>query len=190
MANNKKAVILQAAYELFLENGYDNTTIKMIAGQAGVAQGHIYSFYPSKELLFADVLCKAQESYQTKMYTAVQEFADLPAEEFVQKCVDVILDFRPEASLVISSAAISKIRYLAEPILKEYSDGMVEMMQPRYPGLPSGLLYDIGNALLAVSDSLLIDGDRERGIRTGIFVLKLIDSHLCDLGQSDDRVVG
>ena len=49
-----KEVILDAALAVFRERGYDGTTIPAIAERAGIAQGTLYNYYPSKEkLLFA-----------------------------------------------------------------------------------------------------------------------------------------
>ena len=177
---NKRADIIQAAYELFLENGYDNTSIKMISQRADVAQGHLYNFFQGKEDLFDAVLRMAQDSYQSRMFAAVQEYAHLPAEEFAESFIDAMFELRADACLVLSSASIPKLQHLAEPVLKEYSDSMIEMMHPLFPGLSDDLLYNIGSILLAVSDSMLVDGDKERGIRTGVFAMKLIQSYLDD----------
>lgn len=170
---NKKSSILQAAYELFIENGYDNTSLKMIAERAGVARGHAYYFFESKESLFDEVLHMAQDNYRMKMYAAVQEYAHLTPEEFVEKCVDVILDFREEALLVMTSVSVPKLRHIAEPLLKEYSEGIIKMIEPFFPGVPDERLYNIGSILLAISDSLLIDGDRERAVRTAVYAIKI-----------------
>jgi len=91
-----------------------------------------------------------------------------------------MFELRADACLVLSSASIPKLQHLAEPVLKEYSDSMIEMMHPLFPGLSDDLLYNIGSILLAVSDSMLVDGDKERGIRTGVFAMKLIQSYLDD----------
>ena len=49
-----KEAILEAALEVFRERGYEGTTIPAIADRAGIAQGTLYNYFPSKEkLLFA-----------------------------------------------------------------------------------------------------------------------------------------
>ncbi len=49
-----KEAILDAALEVFRERGYEGTTIPAIAHRAGIAQGTLYNYFPSKEkLLFA-----------------------------------------------------------------------------------------------------------------------------------------
>jgi AcrR family transcriptional regulator len=47
--------IMQAAYALFLEKGFNGTSIRQIADQAGIALGGIYNHFASKEEIFAAV---------------------------------------------------------------------------------------------------------------------------------------
>ncbi|HEY8863888.1 MAG TPA: TetR family transcriptional regulator [Candidatus Dormibacteraeota bacterium] len=48
---NSRAVIFSAALELFQERGYDATTMRAIAGRAGVSLGSSYHYFASKEHL-------------------------------------------------------------------------------------------------------------------------------------------
>ena len=41
--------ILRSAIDLFAENGFGNTSIKAIAGRAGVSQGLMYTYFDSKD---------------------------------------------------------------------------------------------------------------------------------------------
>lgn len=52
-------VILQAARRLFARYGYDSTTTRMIAKEAGVAEGTIYVYFPSKRHLLLFLLEQA-----------------------------------------------------------------------------------------------------------------------------------
>ena len=51
-----RQVILDAAYCLFIEQGYHATSMRQIAEQAGVALGGIYNHFESKEQIFDNVL--------------------------------------------------------------------------------------------------------------------------------------
>ena len=180
MAKNKKYDIVQAAYELFLEHGYDNSSIKMIAERAGVSQGLIYNFFESKELLFDAALSMAQDSFQSKMIAVAQEYSYAPPEEYIERYAVVILENREEANFILSSALMPKLRHRAEPLLKEYSSGVMQTIAPLFPEVSDELLYNIGSLLLALSDSLLIDGDKERAVRTGVFAVKMFKHYLND----------
>jgi len=138
----------------------------------------MYAFFKNKEVLFEEVLHMAQDSYRAKMYAAMQKYSGLPPEEFAENCIDVIADFRDEAGFVMASALTPKLRVKAELVLKEYSEGMAEMMKPLYPDLSDEMLYEIGSLLLAVSDSFIVDGNRERAERSGVFVLKLFQFYI------------
>jgi AcrR family transcriptional regulator len=49
-----RETIMDAALAVFRERGYEGTTIPAIADRAGIAQGTLYNYFPSKEkLLFA-----------------------------------------------------------------------------------------------------------------------------------------
>lgn len=52
----KQQAILQAALDLFAEQGFDHTTTKDIAQRAGVAEGTVYKRYKTKDELLAAVL--------------------------------------------------------------------------------------------------------------------------------------
>lgn len=47
--HTRREEILQAAKELFLEQGYDNTTIRRIADRVGVSAPALYLYFPDKE---------------------------------------------------------------------------------------------------------------------------------------------
>jgi AcrR family transcriptional regulator len=51
----KKERMLEAAFNLFLKHGFANTKIIDIADEAGVGKGTVYEYFPSKEVLFAEV---------------------------------------------------------------------------------------------------------------------------------------
>ncbi len=51
----KRNLMIEAAFSLFLKNGYLNTKVIDIAEEAGVGKGTVYEYFPSKELLFAEV---------------------------------------------------------------------------------------------------------------------------------------
>lgn len=57
-AEHKQATIVQAALDLFLEQGYAATSMDAVAGQAGVTKQTVYRYYPSKEDLFSAVMAK------------------------------------------------------------------------------------------------------------------------------------
>jgi len=49
-------VIIEAAYSLFLEQGFAATSMRQIAGRAGLALGGIYNHFSGKEAIFAELI--------------------------------------------------------------------------------------------------------------------------------------
>jgi AcrR family transcriptional regulator len=60
---DKRNRIIAAAYNVLSEKGYDKASTKEIANTAGVAQGLINYYFPSKDLLFAEVFRRETEKY-------------------------------------------------------------------------------------------------------------------------------
>jgi AcrR family transcriptional regulator len=51
-----RAEIIRAAHDLFIQQGYHGTSMRQIAGQAGVALGGLYNHFENKEHVFKAVL--------------------------------------------------------------------------------------------------------------------------------------
>ena len=51
-----RQAIEEAAYELFLEQGYSATSMRQIANQAGIALGGIYNHFSGKEEIFEAII--------------------------------------------------------------------------------------------------------------------------------------
>jgi AcrR family transcriptional regulator len=51
-----REVILEAAFQLFLEQGYHGTSMRQVASRAGITPAAIYNHFQGKEALFVDLL--------------------------------------------------------------------------------------------------------------------------------------
>lgn len=63
--------ILEAALELFRQEGFEKATMRDIAKRAGVATGAAYYYYPSKEALVADFYAQSCEKMQPAIESAL-----------------------------------------------------------------------------------------------------------------------
>src|SRR5690348_14315470 len=67
-----RAALTQAAFRLFIDRGYDETTLAEIAQAAGVSTRTIFAYFPSKEdILFA--------TFQTMRDSLARALAERPA---------------------------------------------------------------------------------------------------------------
>lgn len=58
----KKALIMRVALELFATNGFHGTTISSIAQKAGISKGLIYNYFDSKEDLIRAIIYSGLEN--------------------------------------------------------------------------------------------------------------------------------
>ncbi|MFO7586266.1 MAG: TetR/AcrR family transcriptional regulator [Anaerolineales bacterium] len=89
--------ILDAAYELFLSQGYSATSMRQIASQAGLALGGIYNHFASKDEIFQEVII-AQHPY-LKIMPLIHSAPGENAEEFLRNAARIIqaeLGTRPD----------------------------------------------------------------------------------------------
>jgi AcrR family transcriptional regulator len=81
-SNASRAALLDAAAELFAERGYDRTTVRDIAGRAGVNQALLFRYFGSKEALYAAVVARSGRD----------TLAELPPEEVLAHILRAILE--------------------------------------------------------------------------------------------------
>jgi AcrR family transcriptional regulator len=96
MATPTRTAILNAAYNLFLRQGYHGTSMRQIAQQAGIALGGIYNHFASKEELFTQVLLAYHPIHE--VLPAIAEGEGLDPGEYVHAAahtISRILQTRP-----------------------------------------------------------------------------------------------
>jgi AcrR family transcriptional regulator len=69
--------VLDAAFELFLERGYDGTSMEAVAAAAGVTKPVVYDCFASKEELFAVLLRREESRVLEQIAAALPRSADL-----------------------------------------------------------------------------------------------------------------
>ena len=132
--------ILEAALKCFAEKGYEATTIRIIAHEAGVTEGAIYRHYPSKEAVAQSIF-----SYHLgQVADRLQEIAGSGQEvkERLQQIVTALL-----------------AQYRADPSATTF----VLLRQHNFmPELPPGFRYP-----LEIIESIIKEGQTGQTIRDG-----------------------
>ena len=103
----RKKELLKIAYRMFIEKGYDNTSIDEIIAEAGIAKGTYYYHFPSKEATLEAVtdMMIGEEAERAKAVVA----APIPVP---QKIVAVIMNMRPlqeESGIAVTLKRSEKI---------------------------------------------------------------------------------
>lgn len=66
---NTKGKIISAAWELFYEQGYDDTTVEEIIEKSGTSKGSFYHYFEGKDALLGSLSIIFDEKYQKLMET-------------------------------------------------------------------------------------------------------------------------
>jgi AcrR family transcriptional regulator len=82
--------ILEAAYELFLTQGYAASSMRQIASRAGLALGGIYNHFGSKEAIFSELVLD-RHPYRQVLPILLNTPADDP-ESFVRLAAKMMVD--------------------------------------------------------------------------------------------------
>lgn len=81
--------ILAAAFELFAQKGYAQTSVDSIASKAAVSKGLIYHYFDSKEHILKGVFDRVKEEGNTLM----EGVGSLPPEKFLKKMIGQSIRF-------------------------------------------------------------------------------------------------
>lgn len=68
----RRGAVLAAAQEVFARAGLEGATIRAIAQAAGYTPGAVYSYYPTKEAIYADVLAHSLEALRAAIAAAAE----------------------------------------------------------------------------------------------------------------------
>lgn len=84
--NSKRDMILETAYDLFLNKGYWETKIIDIADAAGIGKGTVYEYFESKDEIFFEL-------FKTRVAAGYESLTELPCKKIsCERKVEEYLD--------------------------------------------------------------------------------------------------
>ena len=92
-----RQAVIDAAYSLFLENGFSATSMRQIAERAGLALGGIYNHFASKDEIFQELVI-AKHPY-VQIFPILRDVPGDTAEEFLvnaARIIQVEMALRPD----------------------------------------------------------------------------------------------
>lgn len=135
MARNKHpeetaARILSAAARLFLEKGYDRTSLQDIIQQTGLSKGAIYHHFSSKEAIF-EAICTQVGQKNAARFAKIRDDERLTGAEKLQAVFrSAILDPAQKEVLDIVPFLLDHPRYLAMQLREIMTLSVPEYIQP------------------------------------------------------------
>ena len=76
-SDDTRAKITETAIESFRERGYDQTTIRLIADQAGISVGNAYYYFPTKNHLVQELYLRVQGDHLERAQAAFGSSTDV-----------------------------------------------------------------------------------------------------------------
>ena len=115
--------ILQSSLELFLQHGFEKTSIEKIAKQAHISKSNLYNYFKSKDEIFekltssaANEFVKIIDQFSTNQFTP--KFCEVGFEDMmVTRIFDLINDNRNELLLLMLCSKGTKYEKLKEQLI-------------------------------------------------------------------------
>jgi AcrR family transcriptional regulator len=116
--------ILEAAEQLFAETGYANTTIRSVAGRAGLSVGTIYLYYGNKEELYSELFRHQLESFSA-MTEPLREKEPLAA---ISGLIDSYLDYSIKKAKLVSMQIKEHDLEIKKPLKRAFFDSQKRLI--------------------------------------------------------------
>jgi len=141
-----RTTILQTAQRLFAKNGYDGTTIRELAKQAGVAEGTLFHYFSNKKKILIELATEGWVEILTDLLTELSEMSSYKAVAQVMrhrmlnishnadmmKVCFLEAQFHPELRDQIQSEVIGKMTDVTEAFFATAMErGVYRQMNPK-----------------------------------------------------------
>lgn len=168
-AGHTRSAIVAAALRLFREKGYDATTMRAIAAEAGVSTGNAYYYFASKEELIREFYARSLAEHALAARAVLDTETEFAARlrGTVRALIDVLAPYHEFAAKFFKHAAepsnplspfspeSSPVREASTALYREVIDGSALRVSRQLRGqLPELLwLYSLGVILFWVHDT-------------------------------------
>lgn len=139
--SGSRRLILETALRLFAERGYSGTSIRDIAAACGLQGPTLYSHYPSKEHVLAELVRIAHDEHLRRVRTALLDSQPDPREQiraYMRAHVRFHTDF-PMLAVVGNTELHMLSPQLGEPIFQVRKQAEQTLMDIAQRGIDRGL---------------------------------------------------
>jgi AcrR family transcriptional regulator len=140
--------IREVALRLFAENGFDKTTIRMIAREVPMAIGLLYNYYSSKEDLLRDIFRNWQQELKAPLQPEADGRQPNEVETYIRQTTRLVKANRPFWKLIYGIRMQSAIIQQLEAEMKTEQEGLQRQIEAYlvnagipFPGLEAKLLF-------------------------------------------------
>ncbi len=156
----KEAVIIDAAEDVFASVGYKNAKMEDIAANAGITKVTLYSYFQSKENLYLAITYRALNRLNNNFYDIVDSYKNKTGKESCLKLFATFMDYC-ESNFLYSEALLeyfSMIRSSASGTdTSKLTDGVIESIYYRK-------ILDIQNLPYKITYNEVVRGINDKSI--------------------------
>ena len=146
MANDTKERILDAALEMFSQNGYAGTNIRELSASLGLVKSGVYKHYESKEAIW-NALLDEMIAYYAERFGSAEHLPPVPnsLEELTQMTMQMVNITVRDERIVMTRKVLTLEQYrdvrARELATKHFLTGLTEMFTRIFAGMmDKGLL--------------------------------------------------
>lgn len=190
-----REVLVATALEMFRERGYEKTTMRAIAAQAGVSQGNAYYYFDGKDALVQQLYLRIQADHRDAALAVIRDGAPLAdnLRALWRAGVDVMEPYHGFGSTLLTTALVGSSGTgplsAASAQARDDAIGLVADILQRSKGVPGGALRRqlpmlLWLVYLGITLHWVTDGSEERArTKTLIDGLAPILARMLTLGR-------
>ena len=155
MANDTKERILEAALEMFSQNGYEGTNIRELSASLGLVKSGVYKHYESKEAIW-NALLDQMIAYYADHFGSTEHLPPVPdsPEEFVTMTMQMVNFTVHDEKIIMTRKVLTLEQYRDERArdlaTKHFLTGLTEIFTRIFTGMmDKGLLRKDDPEMLA-----------------------------------------
>lgn len=128
--------LLDAGARLFVQKGYDATTMTEIAQCAGASIGSLYQFFPSKEALAEGLFSRYVERLSSRLEALIEGAPNLSPKRLADQLVDLMLEVSSDRDAAVAlSSSIAGIVERRKPLRSATRRQITEILRAANPKL-------------------------------------------------------
>ncbi len=160
----KKALIMQTALEIFAEKTFQGASVSMIAKKAGISKGLIYNYFESKEDLLKQIILQVWDSFVILFESKnTDNFNENDFEEIITISFEMLKKdykfWKLYISLVMQPAAIKFLEEKIPDFMEQYLNLYVNYYRKKGVKNPVAEARLLGAVLDGVSLNYILDPD-------------------------------
>ncbi|SNT06371.1 transcriptional regulator, TetR family [Anaerovirgula multivorans] len=127
--------ILRAAKNFFLDNGFERTSMNMIAKEAGVSKSNLYNYFPSKEEIFYHLTDKAYTRIERTFENLFQHDCgeDFDPERFIllmaKELMELLTEYREEILLIVDCSRGTRFEKTKDMFINRMEEHSIRELQ-------------------------------------------------------------